>query len=114
MCESCHEINRGGEGIEHSKDCPEAIEVEITLERDSCEKCQQYAKELLSGERWKPFYCSAWHSNELGKYRKKIVFEQKKKELFDMVSQWGRVGAKIDETAPQYKEMIDSIQEYYY
>lgn len=86
----------------------------LTLERDSCEKCKEiWARDErnYSGSRT---YCSSGHAYEVGNIKSQRVQEQRKKDLFKMVYDWGRNNVVVDDTAPAYRELVNTIEETYY
>lgn len=86
----------------------------LTLERDSCEKCKEiWAKDErnYTGSRT---YCSQYHAYEVGNIKRQRQQEQNKKDLFEMVYAWGKNNVVVDDTAPAYRKLVDTIEETYY
>ena len=59
---------------------------EIKLQRDTCEKC-------LKGSQ---------------------AIQNLKKEIFDIIYQWGRVGVVADENSPAIKKRLDDLEQTWY
>ena len=85
------------------------------LERDSCEKCLKYREDDTQrnylGSR---LYCCAGHAYEVGNIKKGIYFKELRKEIFNTIYQWGRVGVVVDENAPAIKEKLDTLENRWY
>ena len=85
---------------------------EIKLQRDSCEAC--IARIGQTNARGEKMFCSQAHAYELSNLRKSAWQEQRKKDVFKMVYDWGRNGVVVDDAAPAYREAIDEIENTYY
>ena len=86
----------------------------IVLERDSCEECLNIRtkdERNYTGDRC---FCSAGHAYEVGYFKKQFIFNELRKEIFDTIYQWGRVGVVADENSPAIKEKLDQLEERYY
>ena len=85
---------------------------EIKLERDTCEKCIAL-KGKVNGL-GQQLYCSQGHAHEPSNIRKVQQIKELKKEIFDVIYQWGRVGVVADENSPAIKERLDKLEETWY
>jgi DNA-directed RNA polymerase subunit RPC12/RpoP len=53
MCETCHQPNQGGEGIEHDKGCPESDEQLTTNNNMNCKECNKKVDQVrVYSEAW--------------------------------------------------------------
>ena len=87
---------------------------EIALQRDACEECLEFKKQGRTNSRGEQIYCSQGHAYELSNIRKSQAIQNLKKEIFDTIYQWGRVGVVTDENSPAIKKMLDDLEETWY
>ena len=87
---------------------------EITLQRDTCEQCLKLKAEGRKNCGGGQIYCSQGHAHELSNIRKSQAIQNLKKEIFDTIYQWGRVGVVADENSLAIKKMLDVLEETWY
>lgn len=85
---------------------------EIKLKRDACEKCIAL-KGKVNGL-GKQIYCSQGHAYEPNNIKKIQQIKELKKEIFDVIYQWGRAGVVADENSPTIKEKLDELEDTWY
>ncbi len=84
------------------------------LQRDNCEKCKKLKEDGVINSLGQQIYCSQGHAQEEYYRKKGEMVKNLRKEIFDMIYQWGRVGIVVDENAPAIKELLDNLEQTYY
>ena len=87
---------------------------EIKLNRDSCEQCLDLKARKQVNSLGEQIYCSQAHAHELSYLKRAEATKNLRKEIFDTIYQWGRVGVVTDENAPTIKKLLDNLEETYY
>lgn len=86
----------------------------ITLKRDSCEKCIEKKEKDSRNSLGKRMFCSAVHAYEVIETKKNLVFRDLRKNIFDTIYEWGQTGVVADENAPAIKKLLSELEERWY
>lgn len=84
------------------------------LQRDNCEDCKKLKEDGRVTYLGEQIYCSRGHANEESYIRKGEMVKNLRKEIFDIIYQWGRVGVVADENSPVIKKLLDNLEQTYY
>ena len=90
------------------------IKREEKLNRDSCEQCLKLKAKGNKNSLGEQIYCSQAHAHELLTIKRSQAVQSLKKEIFDTIYQWGRVGVVVDENSPTIKKMLGDLEETWY
>ena len=87
---------------------------EIKLQRDNCEKCKKLKEDGVVNSLGQQIYCSQGHAHEEYYIKKGEMVKNLRKEIFNTIYQWGRVGVVVDENSPVIKELLDNLEQTHY